>query len=118
MPPSNFLNTGLWSICGVVRPDFCSDSTLSQGSVTTSGNCSDSSDLFGRISGQFNCNPEVFHPYLDVFLSIKMLINLCRVTDNDELCGVIMIPPNVTSYLYAVESHCQLNLTQECTQLC
>ena len=52
-PSSNFLNTGLWSACGVNRPDFCSDSTLTQGSVTTSGNCSDFSDAIERIYGQF-----------------------------------------------------------------
>lgn len=29
-PSSNFLNTSLWSTCGVIHPGFCSDSTLTQ----------------------------------------------------------------------------------------
>ena len=49
LPSSNFLNTDLWSACGVNRPDFCSDSTLTQGSMATSGNCSSFNDAIERI---------------------------------------------------------------------
>ena len=120
----NFLNTGLWSACGVNHPDFCSDNTLIQGSVTTSGNCSDSRDLFERLHGQFTCNAEVFHPYLDIYKQCgnhdiyETYINACRVTDNDELCVVIHVYSNVTSYLRVVESECQMNSTQGCTHSC
>ena len=57
-PSSNFLNTGLWSACGIIRPDFCSDSTLTQGSLS-SGNYSDYSKWHEQLYCQFYCNVEV-----------------------------------------------------------
>ena len=99
-PSSNFLNTGLWSACGIIRPDFCSDSTLTQGSLS-SGNYSDYSKWHEQLYCQFYCNVEVFPPYLDLFQQCErhedyeLSIEVCRVTDNDKLC--IIISRNITS---------------------
>ena len=65
-PSSNFLNTRLWSACGIIRPDFCSGSTLTQGSLSSSNCKSDYSKWLERLY-QFHCNVDIFYPYLDLF---------------------------------------------------
>ena len=64
-PSSNFLNTGLWSACRVIHPDFCHNSTLILGSVT-SNNCS-GSYLYEQLYAQVYCIAEVFQPFLDLY---------------------------------------------------
>ena len=123
---SNRLNTGLWSACGVIHPNFCNDSTLTLGSVTDTGNCSDFSDLNKQLYRQFYCSGEVSHSFLDVYRQCgyqdyyDIFIDTCRVNEIDELCAVITIHPNVTLdlALQAVESDCLLNSTQGCTHSC
>ena len=114
------LNTGLWSACGVICPDFCNDSTLIPGSVTKSGNCSDFSVLTKQIYCQIYCNAEIYNSYQDVHRQYEYPedINMCRVTGNDEMCAVITLNPNVMSYLRAVQSDCLLNLMQGCIHSC
>lgn len=127
LPFSNFLNAGLWSACGVISPDFCGDSTLTPGSVIANGNCSDFNDLIEQLYSRFYCNADVFRLYLDNYQQCgyhdqyDLFINLCRVTENDELCGVLVTSTisNASSYLGAVNSEClQQNFTQGCTHTC
>lgn len=56
-----------------------------------SGNCSDFSDVIERVFGQFYCNAEVFHSYLEIYQQCwcqdvyDLFIYSCRVTENNEL---------------------------------
>ena len=117
---SNFLEAGLWSACSVTLPGLCTNSSLTLG-FALNRNCSNAY-LNEQMITQIYCSAEVFKPYIDVFQQCgnsyyyEYYINLCRVNENNEFC--YRIAPNITNYPQAVESQCNLDFTQGCTQTC